>query len=559
MISIKNPVTGENFINRIDLLKTLHAIYPIDNVALIGPRRIGKSSITEEFLRTLDHDNTVKIRFMVDRNIGTPGKFGVRLLRDFLAAYFRQIRNEEIDIYDIEIDPAIVMDLSNRINSQSLYKIARFLLSYFPASPENERTVLERVLLFIQLFSEEMELSTALVLDEFQEIIELDRFKNFGNGKFMAFLNDIISNQNNVWYLFTGSAVRLMKDILEAPDSPFYGRVKRFDVKSFTKEDTIKLAHKCTNKPITAEALELLYSLANGHPFTSNVIVTKASLIAGTKSLINKKHIEEAFISEISGGTLDSHCNYLLETSLGRSGINALLKEILRTLSRGEATLTELAKKLGRTTGYLSLPLRNLYNLDMIEKQGKKYFIVDNILKIWLNSVSEGDEPDEIRLKKSINENYQEKIASLSTDVGIFFESYLREMLRKFNGQKFEELYLPKFESVEAVNAFDEIGRVFGKSSNIEIDCLCLGQENWICEFKYRNKYITEKDINILIKKKQFIEVELKIQIHKILFITKSAYKESSFRSDVWCMDLKKLDDLLTMLGMKKISKSILV
>ena len=88
MISISHPVSGEDFVDKVDLLKNLHAAYPIDNVALVGPRRIGKSSIADQFLLTLKEKNTIRFRFNVQGNMGTPGRFGVRLLRPFLFSYF---------------------------------------------------------------------------------------------------------------------------------------------------------------------------------------------------------------------------------------------------------------------------------------------------------------------------------------------------------------------------------------------------------------------------------------------------------------------------------------
>ena len=93
-----------------------------------------------------------------------------------------------------------------------------------------------------------MKVKTAIVLDEFQEIVDLDKFKDFGSGKILGFLQGIISEQKNVWYLFTGSAVRIMSDILEGETAPFYGRVIRFNVGPFEKDDMAALVYTCVPK-----------------------------------------------------------------------------------------------------------------------------------------------------------------------------------------------------------------------------------------------------------------------------------------------------------------------
>ncbi len=556
MISIKRPVSGDQFINRLDLLGKLKASYPVDNVVLVGPRRIGKSSIAEQFLLIIKRKNTIRFRFDVQENIGTPGKFGIRLLRLFLISYFEQLSDKaDLDLDEMEINRDVLIDAAERIRSKTLLRMARYLISYFPPAPEHERAVLERILQFLDDFAEEMGVKAAIVLDEFQAVIALNKYKDFRNGKLLGFLQAIISRQRNIWYMFTGSAVRLMINILEDKDSPFYGRVKRFNVGTFGKDDTAKLVQACLNKPITAEALDLLFSLSKGHPFYTIVIIQSANQISAHREIVVKFDIEAAFISELSEGVIDSHCSYLFDTSLERASYPTLLKEILRELTAGEVTMTELAGRIGRSTGYISAPLRNLYQLDLIDKRQKKYFIADNILKMWIQTVYGHNDPNLEAIKKNIRENYQEYIAALSTETGVYFESYLREMLQKFNGQIYAGVRLPKFGTVYGLNAFDTAGEVFGKPSNIEIDALCLGKENWICEFKYQKKSVSKKDIDQFVRKKEFIAAKLNIKIDKMMYVAKSGFSEYALNSDVWCVTLRELDDLLAKLNMRTASR----
>jgi hypothetical protein len=417
--------------------------------------------------------------------------------------------------------------------------------------------VLERILYFLDEFSIEMGVNAAIVLDEFQEIIGLDKYGDFRNGKVLPFLENIISGQKNVWYLFTGSAVRIMTRIFEGEDAAYHGRVKRFHVQTFNKDDTLKLIYKCTDKPISAKALHLLYTLSNGHPFYTVVIISAAHTISEGSAIINKHHVEEAFISELSGGILDSHCNYLFDTSLGRVRSDALLREILREISIGETSLTGLSARIGRSTGYLSLPLRNLYNLDLIDKKNTKYYIADHVLQIWLLTVYGQNEPNLTIIREKISENYREYIATMSSELGIYFESYMREVLQKFAGQKYRDIQLPQFNRVQgAVNFFDESGEVFGKPANIEIDALCQGDENWICEFKYGKKSVSKKDISLFIKKKDFFERKLNLKIHRMMYVAKSGFSKHALDADVWCLTFQQLNDLRTMLNMKKIPTS---
>jgi len=268
-----------------------------------------------------------------------------------------------------------------------------------------------------------------------------------------------------------------------------------------------------------------LFSLSKGHPFYTVILTKTASGNASDFNIISKQHVEEAFISELSAGALDIHCNYLFEASLSRlKGRGTFMMEILRELSSGRATLTELSKRLGRQTGYLSTPLRNLYNIDLIDKEKKAYYITDSVLTFWLKNIYGNEETNLQHVKERIQENYKEYFASLSSEAGIFFESYLREMISRFGGQYYQDIYLPKFDDVNGINMLDKNGDVFGRPSNIEVDALCRGTENWLFEFKYRKKSVGKKDIELLKKKRNFVENKHEIKIHKIVFIAKSRY-----------------------------------
>ncbi len=555
MLSTSHPATGPDFVNRQILLKHLHSAYPHQNVVLVGPRRIGKSSIAQEFLRALPGADTVKVIFDVQGNMGTPGKFAIRLLLAFLHGYLQQVRNVGIPaLDDLELNPSVLLGAADEIGSKALSDLSRFLISYYPPDTEEERPVLERVLKFLDLFAIEMGVRVAVVLDEFQAIMDLGSYKGLKNGRLLGFLQDVISSHKNVWYLFTGSAVRMMIHILESEDSPFYGRVDRLNVAPFNKEDAWELVRRCIAKPVAGEALNLLFNLSNGHPFYLVAITNAINRLSGESAVIGRQHVEEAFLSEITMGTIYSHCRYLFEMSLGRDKRSPLLKEVLRELSKGELSLTELANRMGRTTGYISNTLARLYNLDLIERMDKRYFISDTVLQIWLNTVHGQDEPKLDAIRKRITNSYQEYVAGIKKELGLYFESCLREMLRRFDGRGYGDLRLPKFDAVDSSNAFDERGVVFGKPSNIEIDALCVGEENWICEFKHRNKMVAKKDVDELLRKRAFFEEKTKTRIHKLMYVAQSGFSEEALQSEVWCVTFRELDRLLSMLNMRKTS-----
>lgn len=558
MISISSIATGKDFVNREEILKRLRVAHKRHNVALVGPRRIGKSSIAARFLETLPDDGTVKVIFDVSENMGTPGKFALRLLVDYLEAYLKlETENNEMNtlLEELDINPAVLMEVAERLNSDNLKRLAQFIVNYYPPSPENEQEALRRVLVFFEGFAEETGCEVAVVFDEFQAISEFERFSSFGKDRILPFLQGIISSQKRVWYLFTGSAISLMSEIIEGPESPFYGRVEKIDVGGFTKEDTVKIINKVSDKAFSGEAVKLLWSITNGNPYYLIVLANRSEMLAEELKYIDKKTVEEAFIEEITRGALYSQCRYFFDTSLGKIGrSSSVLKEVMRILSTGIKSPSGIAKRLGRNIGYVAPLLSNLCRLDLITKENRKYVISDPVLQVWIEDVYGFNIPKTEKIKKKVDRNYQENITSLKKNTGYFFESYMREMLSKFDGSSFGNRTLPVFENVESLNIYDEEAYVLGKPSNIEIDALCIGSLVWLCEFRYRDESAVKKDIDLLIRKKQLVEGILNLHVDSVMFISRAGFTEAAMKeAGLWLVDLKELNDLLSQFNMHKI------
>lgn len=555
MISTSYPVSGKDFIDRREIIERLFIAYGRNqNVALVGPRRIGKTSIAKEFIRQLGEEkNTVQLIFNVQENIGTPSGFAFRLLISFLRAF-----DQSLPLFqEMEIGTGDLIKISSQIESKTLTELSQFLSAYYPPSSANERNVFERIWRFLDEFAGEQGKKVALVLDEFQAIKTLESYKELGKNRLLGLLEGIISSsQVHIWYLFTGSMIRLMDQILEDSVSPFYGRIERINVGGFTKEDTVTLVDRAIQKPFSGEAIEMLWGLTRGNPYYVLVISNLADFLGRESKFITKRHIEEAFVETLSKGELNSHCQYVFDASLGRARKSVLLKEITKMLSLDPLSPSELAKKLSRDIGYVSLPLRDLQNLDLVRKEGKTYAISDFVLRLWLKNVHTFSEPWLEKIKGDVEQNYQERLASLKKDRGHFFESYMRELLRKFDGSRFERSLLPRFSTVDSLNIYDETGKVFGRPSNIEIDALCLGSKNWLCEFRYRTKIVEKNDISLLARKKLFLQKKLKIGINKLIFISPVGFTEEALKEkDVWCIDQRVLNSLLKKFKMHRLKE----
>ena len=93
MVPFSHPVTGQNFVNRTELLRKLEFTYVTDNMALVGPRRIGKSSVAKQFLLQIGNDNPFGVYF-VDK-VKESYKIADHILEIWLRAVYER---EEPDL-----------------------------------------------------------------------------------------------------------------------------------------------------------------------------------------------------------------------------------------------------------------------------------------------------------------------------------------------------------------------------------------------------------------------------------------------------------------------------
>lgn len=565
MITTSVPVEGEDFVNRREVFRFLSSLQEINqNAALVGVRRIGKSSIAREFCRRLRERNinVIPVYFKVNENIGSPSRFALRLLVNLLEEYMRGSNIESPEELDsLEMNISSLPKIADRLKSNAFQALTRFLIAYYPPTSKNERQILERIMKFLEEFSREQKKKLALILDEFQDIIKLERFPSIGKGNLLSFFEGISSSQPHVWYCLTGSMVRMMDRILESSDAPLYGRFKKIVVKPFTEEDANLLVTKVSRKPVTGEGLKFLFTLSSGNPYYIVVLSTKAKFMTDIegKKEIDKGIVEKSFYSELTEGDLNSHCSYQFETSLGKAGRASGLKNVILFIAENNgATPSEISKSLNRERGYISPILRDLINVDLITKINNKYEIIDPLLCLWLSYVYGHSEPQLKRIKKNITQRYQETISKLKSERGFLFESYLRELLLKFDNSKYHNKLLHKFESVKEINIYDESGIIFGEPSNIEIDAFCRGNRNWICEFKYRRELSGVKELKILIKKSKLLSEKMEMKIDRLCLISISGFSEEALEyaktHNIWCIEQSVLNALLDKHHMQRLN-----
>ena len=349
-----------------------------------------------------------------------------------------------------------------------------------------------------------------IFLDEFQEIIALNKQKDVGN--VLNLFRDHFT-KDDISYVLAGSLISVIEDIISDSKSPLFAQAEKMYLKFFTRETTMKLVNKLLKieKP---EIHSLIYKYSLGHPFYVYHILKRLRMLRDLQGVrISEDSVKQAFIIETLSkeGKIYDLCNYIYTTSLQRARYYTALKSILNILAKEEGlNQSEIARKLRITQGATKQYLNELEELDLIIETEHKYYFRDSVFRYWVAYVQLGIEVGELSRKKDLSfliKELDEKFQRASSELGKAKEYELKEKLEK----KFR-VKLENYRSEDGQIEFDLIG----KKNNV-----------WhVFEIKWRNKPTNYRDVkNFLgkIKRSEFSEKK-----KKLFFVSKSGFTDSA-------------------------------
>jgi len=562
-VSTTRPVSGPGFFNRRTELAALRiCLQNRQFAAVIGPRRVGKSSLVQEFLRRLNEsrDDALGFRFEVHKNITSPAVFAVRLLSIFLGELVSLRYPEvEVDRVALQVDPRQFGALIGRFRSSVLDDLFKFLNQYLPMRGDGERGVLEKVLVSLDELAGEQGLSLAVAMDEFQEITKLERFSGgFDKDTFLGFWEGTTAAMSNTWFVITGSMVKIMEDVMLSGTSPLYGRYQQVRLGGFAEDDARAYLSSLVGPAIPAEVCHFVTTLCEGHPYYLTVLGQRLAALRSSKpsQALTLDDARGAALEEIEHGALANHCRYLLDVSLAHARRGNSLLQALELLARSEAeTATELARITGQQPGEVSPLLQNLVEVDLLRKEGSRYFIADRILRAWLESVHGLTSPALTRLRKRLVEPYEEAIAHLKEDRGQLLEHAVRELMRKFDGREFQGRPLPAFDQVQQLHLADPEGIVDGTPSQQEVDALGSGDQPWMVEVRWRAKAVSKRDLERFQRKKELLERVTQLAVSVLAVVSMAGFSSGALdlarnHPELWLLDGSVLVALFRELGL---------
>ena len=500
-----------------------------------GLRKTGKSELAKYYIATHPERQLVYID-LENLNL-TAELFPQEYVGTICFWYF----NKGMGFVEEFHDPFNVI---KKVNDPLVTSTMTSILQELEKKNPNHKLMMEYALNFSEQLASRDNTTIGLFIDEFQLFLELA-----GTLDPIRLLRSIIQNQHRTRYVALGSWMTKLDELFADAASPLFLHFTLESIPNFSRDDSFEFLIKYFNQfeiTLTKEVLESMYGLCRGHPMYLKSLADRLLLLNSTGIEINNKGVKMAFLAEIGSmnGMINRHCNYILNISLVKSKAHATLKTILHILAKedeGGLTLSRVSEKMKRKPNIVTKHLNRLLATDILVKIDNNYCFADPIIKQYIQIEELGVDLSLLstssgQIKQDVFEELEEKYLKSSTELGTAKESEVREIISGFNGQVLGAhmfgidgtIMLPHVGEVINFIDIDSDGNVFDQNFVVEVDAFAKGNENWLVEVKWKNEPCRPSDIDLLIRKKQFIEYTQKLNIDILWAISKNGFTEKA-------------------------------
>jgi hypothetical protein len=340
------------------------------DVVVFAPRRYGKSSLVWRVAQELVKDGVLVAQVDLMR---TPTK-------DQLAAKLAKTIHEELvtrlwkakerlkAFAGLRLQPTITVNPADGAVSFSFD--AR-------AAEEDIDATLEELLTMLGRIASERERRVVLVLDEFQEVVDIDQ-------ALIKLMRSVFQEQPEVAHVYLGSKRHMMRRIFNDENEPFWRSAKQTELDVIAPELFAPYAlarFSKTGKELNADACTKALELTGGHPYATQELLYfawEATPAGGTAG--------PATIDAALDATLRSEHSHF---SLVWDGASGAQKRVLQALAQ-EQPARPLSSDYQRRHSLPATPtvqtaLSALERAELVKKLGRgEYRIGEPFLTEWI-------------------------------------------------------------------------------------------------------------------------------------------------------------------------------
>jgi hypothetical protein len=227
------------------------------NVVVFAPRRYGKSSLIWRATHNLITSHSVLVA-QVDL-MKTPTKerlaekLAASIYEDIASTIFR-VRDKALAVFrGLRIAPVITLDQEGSLSFS-------FQAGHAPSDLD---ATLEHLLELPAKLGADRDRRVALVFDEFQEIVNIDR-------KLLRLMRSVFQEQPEVSHVYLGSKRQMMEQIFSDANEPFWRSARPMElgvIPPAVFADFLRTRFERTGRTIGDMVVELILQTTHSHPY----------------------------------------------------------------------------------------------------------------------------------------------------------------------------------------------------------------------------------------------------------------------------------------------------
>ena len=347
------------------------------NIALLGPRKSGKTSIIKEHLKNVNE--IIPVYIDLEKISLNPENFSIEFIGSVAFHYLKKPLKEYKKYLTLEH----LLKLENELKGKNAFSLIKAVENELLKIKPNQKLLVESAFRFAEALGKESSKKFLIALDNFENLLDLNNFSQ---------IKDILSVVNfkaeNVSYIPASSSIKQSLHSLK--------NFECYEIKNLEKNEAAELIKTIIEKA-DQKTIDEVFALSNGQPFVTILISEKYN---------KTKDVKKAFLIELlqKNNSIYDYCSESFNYYYNRARGQTLLKTILKAVANGELRLTEIAKKIYRSAPVTKSILERLMEVDIIYKKDNKFYFADNVLRLWVKLTSQGYEFDDVPDDKILDE-----------------------------------------------------------------------------------------------------------------------------------------------------------
>jgi hypothetical protein len=232
------------------------------DVVVFAPRRYGKSSLVWRVAQELIKDDVLVAQVDLMRT-PTKDQLAAKLARTIHEDLASRLWNakERLKVFaGLRIRPTITVNPND--GAVSFTFDAR-------AAPEDIDATLEELLAMLGRIAADRGRRVVLVLDEFQEVVDIDP-------ELIKLMRSVFQEQPDVAHVYLGSKRHMMRRIFNDENEPFWRSAKQMELDVIPPDLFAPYAHKRfedTGKELSTDTRDRALDMTGGHPYATQELL----------------------------------------------------------------------------------------------------------------------------------------------------------------------------------------------------------------------------------------------------------------------------------------------